>query len=80
MHRIARNRALNPPAFRFHFALHESEVRLSYLAAGELFGEPAMRRVVLGHQQDAAGEAIQAMYNSRPHGAAHRRELSEAVQ
>jgi hypothetical protein len=27
--------------------------------AGELFGQPAMRRVVLGHQQDAAGEAIQ---------------------
>ena len=39
-----------------------------------------MRGVVLGHQQHAAGEAVQPVHDSRPQRAAHAGERLEAVQ
>ena len=80
MHRIARDRPLDAPALRLHFALHQREVGLGHLAARELLGQAAVRGVILGHQQHAAGEAVQAVDDAGPHLAAHPGETREAVQ
>ena len=79
-HRIARDRALDPAGLRLHFAVHQRQVDLLHLPAGELVGQRAVRRVVLGHQQHAAGEAVQPVHDARPQRAAHSRKRREAVQ
>ena len=56
-----------------HAAVHQRQVDLLHLPAGKLRGQVAVRRVVLGHQQHAAGVAVQAVDDARPQRPAHAR-------
>ena len=60
------------PRSGLHVAMHQGEVGLLHLAAGEQRGQRAMRGVVLGDQDHAAGEAVQAMHDAGPQIAAQR--------
>jgi hypothetical protein len=60
--------------------MHQGEIDLLHGAASELFGQSAVGGIVFGHQEDAAGEAVQAMHDTGPKFAAGRGERSEAVQ
>ena len=71
-HRIARDRAARCARSSFlHRAVHQREVDLLHLAPGELRRQRLVRGVVLGHQQHAAGEAVQPVHDARPQVAAH---------
>ena len=80
MHRVAGDGPLDAPALVAHAAVHQRQVGLLHLPSGELRGQAPMGRVVLGHQQHAAGVAVQAMHDARPQRAAHARERAEAMQ
>ena len=69
--RIASDRSCDLTPIRFHPAMHEREINLFDLAAGELLGEMAMSLIRARDQNHAAGEAIQAMHDTRPQRAPH---------
>jgi hypothetical protein len=70
--RIARDGLFDAALVRLHVAVDQRQVGLLHLAAGEQRGQRAMRGVVLGHQNHAAGEAVQAMHDAGPQVAAQR--------
>ena len=71
MPRIAGDGPLDAPALCFHNAVDQGEVDFLHLPPGKLGGQGAVRRVVFGHQQHAAGEAVQTMHDARPQRPTH---------
>ena len=63
-HAVAADAAADGASVLFQPAMHQGDVFLFYLAADELAGQPAMRFVALGHDQQAAGGLVQAMHDS----------------
>src|ERR1022692_3412539 len=78
--RIARDGLFDAAAIRLHVAVNQRQVGLLHLPAGEQGGQRAMRGVVLGHQNHAAGEAVQAMHDAGPQIAAQRGKRLEAAE
>ena len=60
--------------------MHQRQVDLLHPPAGELRRQLAVRGVVLGHQQHAAGEAVQPVHDAGPQFAADPRKRAETVQ
>ena len=60
-------------------AMNQSYIKLLHLTAGELLGQLTMRRVVLGHQ-DQAAVLVETMHDSRPQLAANFRQLAKPMQ
>jgi hypothetical protein len=71
--RIASDRSSDLTPIRFHPAVHQREINLFDLSAGELFGEMAMGLISARDQNHAASKAVQAMHDTRPQLTTHRR-------
>ena len=78
--RVARDGLLDPPLVPFENAVDQRQVDLLYRAAGELRRQAAMRRVGASHQQDSAGEPVQAVDDAGPLLPATRRQRAEMVE
>src|SRR6266404_4126742 len=63
--RVPRDRLADAAGLSAHLSLNQREIRFLHRTRGELRGQRAMRRVGAGHQQHAAGTAIQAVNNAR---------------
>ncbi len=60
-------------AIRFYAAVQQREIDLLHFAARELFGKMAVCGIGARDQDDAAGEAIEAMNDARTQRTAHAR-------
>ncbi len=69
----------NGPAIFGRPSVNQRNVPLLDLSTGKLLCQLAMRDVVLGYDNQAAGLFVQAMYDAGTHLAADIRELSETV-
>jgi hypothetical protein len=78
--RIARDGFFDAAAIHPDAAADQRQVGLLHLAAGKLRGQGAMRGIVLGHQQHAAGIAVEAVDDAGPQLAAQRGERLEAIK
>ena len=76
---IARNLRGDAAAGRRHRAVNHREIRLLHRSRRKLRGQRLMRGVGAGHQQDAAGEAIQAVDDPGPQVAADAGQRREMV-
>lgn len=76
-HGVAGDGALDAAGLILHGALDQRQVNFFDFAGGELRGEIPVRGVVLGDQEDAAGEAVEAVDNA---GAQIAAELGEGVE
>src|SRR5207253_4644170 len=74
---VVADAALDVIAVAVEHALGDGPVLLEHLARLELVTEVAVRLLFLGHQDDAAGVAVQPMHDARPVVAARAAELAE---
>ena len=68
---ITRNRLDNSSSFAAHTALNQGKISLLHRTPGELRGQCAMGRIRAGHEQHAAGYAVEAMHDARAQIAAY---------
>ena len=80
MPRIACDGLFDSAAIRLYIAMDQRQVSLLHPAAGEQCSQCAMRGVVLGYQNHATGEPVQAMHDSGPQIAAQRGERLKAAE
>ena len=64
----------------FHPPVNQGEIDLLDSAAGELRGQVAVRGVVARDQNDAAGEAVEAVHDAGPEVAADAGQLCKSMQ
>src|SRR5271165_1935507 len=79
-HCVAGNRCVDGPRIFRGPAMDQRYVTLLHLPAGELLCQLAMRKIILRHNDQAAGFLVQTMHDSRPHLAAHYRQAAKAMQ
>jgi len=77
---VAGDGTFHTPAFELHFAVHQRQIDLFDLPARKLRGQLLMGVVVLGHQQDAAGIAVEPVHDAGAQGAGNAGERAETVQ
>ncbi len=68
------------PALTLQTAFHQREISLPHLPRSKLRGQIAMCSIVLRDQQNATGEPVQPVYDSRTQFAAYSRKRREPMQ
>ena len=78
--RVAAYSCVDGASFPFHRALHQRDVGLFDVTAGEHRSQGSMRAIVLGHNDQAARVFIEPVHDARPKIAARRRKSFKAIE
>ena len=77
---VAADRIFDRAGFARHLTVDQRPVDLMHLAAGKLLGQPAVRKIVLGRQNEPAGIAVKAVHDAGTQGSTGAGQLAEAMQ